>query len=145
MKILSKEVNDQGHITLICEEPILFGLFKKRDKFIATKEFPSGFRNWIRDSKKSTLDYLISLRLDFWCSNKSVDFKIDDYILFNSFGCPFETSLNSCIFKNIKNIENIDLRSERIRSLNDKEKRQFYMHHKNCVMKREGYFMNNKS
>jgi hypothetical protein len=137
MKVVEKIVNEDGRINLICEEAKLFGLFKTKKHFIATKEFPKGFWNWKDLSNRSEVDEETAFQLDNKCNNDPLFFGMEDFILYTSFRCPFKQELDTCVFKNIRNLSNLDERAEYIKNLSDKNKKEIYRHHKNCIAERE--------
>jgi len=137
MKIINKTINENGQIKIICEETKFFGLLKKEKQFIATKEYPKGFWDWKDLSNRAKVEEDIAFQLDNKINNDPLFFGIDDFILYTSFRCPFKNEINSCIFKNIREKNNIDERAEYIKNLSDNNKKQIYRHHKNCISNRK--------
>ena len=136
MKIIDKIINENGQIKVVCEETILFGLFKREKQFLATKEHPKGFWNWKDLSNRAEVEEDIAFELDNKINNDPLFFGIDDFILYTSFRCPFKQETDFCVFKNIRKISDIDNRAEYIRNLSDNDKKQIYRHHKNCIANR---------
>ena len=66
MKAISKEINEKGYMILTCENSVLFGLFKPQTKFIATKEFPTGYWDWRELPNKTLVGDHMSFQLDSW-------------------------------------------------------------------------------
>lgn len=69
MKPTNKTIDEHGNIILTCETRWLFGFIKTTHKFIATKESPSGYWNWMRLPNLTNVKYPFVLQLDAWCRN----------------------------------------------------------------------------
>ena len=142
MKIIEKTVDKKGHIKLLCEESKLFGLLKTKKQFVATEENPKGFWNWKRALDQSTVDEITAFKLDNKCNNDPLFFGIEDFILYTSFECPFKKALDTCALKGIREIEDLDERAQYIKGLTEKEKKQIYSYHKNCIAERKMALLN---
>ena len=68
MKAIKKESRN-GHIVLICEKSMLFGLIKYKVEFIATKLIIEGHWNWRRLPDKTLINDNTSFQLDSWCED----------------------------------------------------------------------------
>ena len=136
MKFLSKECGKNGEIEVICEESSILGLRKIKTSYRATKELPKGFWNWEKESASSKIDGLMLFRLDDYCSEGPCFKYLDDYILYQSFGCVLNNEISSCIFKKIRNITNMLERSKYVKTLSLDEKIEIYNHHKSCIKDR---------
>lgn len=69
MKAIKKETNKKGHIILTCETSILFGLFKPKKQFIATREYIKGYWNWRNLPNKTLVGVEKSMMLDELCKD----------------------------------------------------------------------------
>lgn len=67
MKAIEKEVNADGHIILTCTKSYLFGLIKRKLRFIATNEYLKGFWNWRKLPNRSLVNDHTSIQLNSWC------------------------------------------------------------------------------
>jgi len=136
MKILSKKCGENGGIEVICEESSILGFRKTKTHYHATKEQPKGFWNWEAKSNKKKIDGLMLFKLDDYCSEGPCFKYLDDYILYQSFGCVLNNEISSCIFKNIRSITDLSDRSTFVNALSLDEKIDIYNHHKNCIKNR---------
>jgi len=69
MKAIKKETNEKGHITMTCEDSVLFGLFKPQKKFIATEQYVKGYWKWRQLPNKTLVGDAMSFQLDSWCKD----------------------------------------------------------------------------
>lgn len=69
MKAIKKETNKKGHIILTCETSILFGLFKPKKQFIATRQYCKGYWNWRKLPDKTLVGDKTAFQLDELCKD----------------------------------------------------------------------------
>jgi hypothetical protein len=66
MKVISKEQDPQGKTILVCEQRLFF-FWKRTQKFLATREFPKGYWEWLRFPNMNKLwNDKLSFQLDAW-------------------------------------------------------------------------------
>jgi len=72
MKMLSRGIQklkygdiEQQVTTITCEQTFLF-FWKRKRKFMATKEYPTGYWNWFRMPNMTNVSNAVSFRLDAW-------------------------------------------------------------------------------
>lgn len=68
MKVLRKEIDEKGHIILICERKIL-GVIKKKESYVATREYVKGYWNWRKLPDKRIVHDHLSFQLNEWCKD----------------------------------------------------------------------------
>ena len=70
MRLLSKKINNKGHVILTCKQARFFGIYKKTVEFIATKEYPKGYWNWRQKDKETPINQITAFELDVLCNRK---------------------------------------------------------------------------
>ncbi len=137
MKIVSRKNSSNGNVDIVCEKTSAFGMVKTKINYRSTKEAPTGYWNWSNISTKEDVDPLMVFRLDNYCNNEPHFDFIDDYILYQSFECPFDNKeLSTCVFKKLRSISDINERRSYLKALGLEQKLDIYSHHKNCIKKR---------
>ena len=137
MKFLEKKVTKEGFVTLVCEKEVL-GVFKKKLEFISVDEIKDGFRDWKYLKNDTVVNEELSYQLDNWCNNKYLLPDLEDHIVYCSLGCPLKKEIETCVFNDIRAIENIEERCDYVRGLKDIPKRNLYKIHKKCFITRGG-------
>jgi len=66
MNIIKREITESGATILIEEASYLFGLIKKKTKYIATRESPKGYWNWRKLPNRKLVPDFKSFELNHW-------------------------------------------------------------------------------
>jgi len=65
MRLKQKKEVD-GNTVLVCENIYLFGLIKREVSFVAGREFPTGYWQWLKLPDRLIVGGPLSYQLDAW-------------------------------------------------------------------------------